>query len=59
MGQIGAPITETALLHVKLATRNGIAVRQFKRRVDETSRSLLSRTSELVDDFISGTIDVF
>jgi S-adenosylmethionine synthetase len=59
MGQIGAPIAEPALLHVKLATRNGIAVSQFERRVDEISRSLLGRSSELVDRFVSGAIDVF
>ena len=59
MGQIGAPITEPALLHIKLATRDEIPVSQFERRVDEISRAHLGRTSELVDDFISGTIDVF
>lgn len=59
MGQIGTPITEPELLHVKLAARDGGPIAQFQRRVDETSRSLLGRTSELVEDFISGTIDVF
>jgi S-adenosylmethionine synthetase len=59
MGQIGAPVTEPALVHVKLATRDGGPVAQFRRRVDETCRSLLGRTSELVEDFISGTVEVF
>ena len=59
MGQIGDSITKPALLHIKLATRDEIPVSQFERCVDEISRSHLGRTSELVDDFISGTIDVF
>lgn len=59
MGQIGAPITEPALVHVKLATRDGTLVAQFQRRVVDISSAHLGRTSELVDDFIAGRIDVF
>ena len=59
MGQIGTPVTEPALLHIKLATRDGAPVAQFERRADEIARSHLCRTSELVDDFIAGSIDVF
>jgi S-adenosylmethionine synthetase len=59
LGQIGAPVTEPALLHVKLATRDEIPVAQFERRVDKIARAYLGRTLELVDDFIAGAIDVF
>jgi S-adenosylmethionine synthetase len=59
MGQIGAPVTEPALVHIKLATRDGTPVAQFQRRVVEIASAHLGRTSELVDDFIAGTIDVF
>jgi len=59
MGQIGAPVTEPALLHIRLATRDGAPVAQFERRVDEIARAHLGRTSQLVEDFIAGTIDVF
>ncbi|MEX0842670.1 MAG: methionine adenosyltransferase [Xanthobacteraceae bacterium] len=59
MGQIGSPITEPALLHIKLATRDGTPVAQFERRVDEIAHAHLGRTSELVDDFIAGAIEVF
>jgi S-adenosylmethionine synthetase len=57
--QIGTPIKEPALLHIKLATRDGTPVAQFKDRAEEIARAHLARTSELVDGFIAGTIDVF
>ena len=59
MGQIGLPITEPALLHIKLATRDGIPVAQFERRVDEIARAQLGRAPELIEDFIAGTIEMF
>ena len=54
MGRIGAPVTEPALVHVRLATRDGAPVAQFQRRVAEIAGTHLGRTSELVDDFIAG-----
>jgi S-adenosylmethionine synthetase len=59
VSQIGAPIKEPMLLHIKLATRDGIPVSQFKNRPEEIARAHLALTSELVDGFIAGTIDVF
>ena len=59
VGQIGTPITEPALLHIKLATRDGTPIVQFERRAEEIARAHLARTPELVDDFIAGAIDVF
>lgn len=57
--QIGTPIQEPALLHIKLATRNEIPAVQFTRRVEEVARESLARTTELIDEFIAGTINVF
>jgi S-adenosylmethionine synthetase len=59
LGQIGSPISKPALLHVKLATQDKSPVAQFERRVDEIAGACLDRTSELIDDFIAGAIDVF
>jgi S-adenosylmethionine synthetase len=59
MGRIGAPVTEPALVHVRLATRDGAPVAQFQRRVAEIAGTHLGRTSELVADFIAGRIEVF
>ena len=59
VGQIGVPITEPALLHIKLATADGTPVAQFERRAEEVARAHLARSPELVDDFIAGAIDVY
>lgn len=59
LGQIGAPIAEPALVHIKLATAEGAPVAQFERRAEEVARAQLARSSELVDRFIAGTIDIF
>jgi S-adenosylmethionine synthetase len=59
VGQIGASVIEPALLHIKLATADETPVAQFERRAEEVARAHLARSSELVDDFIAGAIDVF
>jgi S-adenosylmethionine synthetase len=57
--QIGAPIEEPALLHIRIAAREGAPVAPFATRVEEIARAQLALTSELVEGFIAGAIDVF
>lgn len=59
MGQIGAPVEEPVLTHIKLATRDGISASQFKKRVVEVMRAHIDRALKMVDDFIDGMIEVF
>ncbi len=59
VGQIGAPITEPAMLQVRLATRHGMPVDRLRPRVTEIAAARLARTSKLIDDFLAGTIEVF
>lgn len=59
VSQIGAPIREPRLIHIKLATRGATPVAQFKNRAEEIARGHLARTAELVSGFIAGTINVF
>jgi S-adenosylmethionine synthetase len=59
VGQIGAPVTEPALVHVKLATRGEMPVSMLERRVEELARTYLGRTSSLVESFIAGSVDLF
>jgi S-adenosylmethionine synthetase len=58
-GQIGAPITEPAMLQVRLATRDGMPADRLRPRVSEIAAEGLARAPKLVDDFIAGTIEVF
>jgi S-adenosylmethionine synthetase len=59
VGQIGAPVTEPAMLQVRLATRDGVPVNRLRPRITEIVTDRLARASTLVDDFIAGTINVF
>jgi hypothetical protein len=46
-------------VHIKLATADGAPIAQFEQRVAEIARARLARTSEFVDQFVAGTIDIF
>jgi len=59
VGQIGAPVTEPAMLQVRLATCDGVPVDRLKPRITEIMTDRLDRASTLVEDFIAGTIEVF
>jgi S-adenosylmethionine synthetase len=59
VGQIGAPVTEPAMLQVRLATCDGVPVDRLKHRITEIVTDRLARALTLVDDFIAGTINVF
>ena len=57
--RIGAPVTEPAMVHVRIATRDGVPIARLKPMVEDIAAAGLLRAPKLVDDFISGTIDVF
>jgi S-adenosylmethionine synthetase len=57
--RIGAPVTEPAIVHVPIATRDGVPIARLKPMVEDIAAAGLLRAPKLVDDFISGTIDVF
>lgn len=57
--RIGAPVTEPAMVHVPIATRDGVPIARLKPMVEDIAAAGLLRAPKLVDDFISGTIDVF
>ena len=59
VGQIGAPVTEPAMLQVRLAPRDEVLVDRLRPRITEIVTDRLARASTLVDDFIAGTINVF
>lgn len=59
VSQIGAPLNNPALVHVKLAPRSRTPVFQWEKGVQEIVTNQLSRIPELVEDLISGRIEVF
>jgi S-adenosylmethionine synthetase len=59
VGQIGAPITEPAMLQVRLATRDGMPIDRVRPRVTEIATNHLAHATRLVHDFIADRIVVF
>jgi S-adenosylmethionine synthetase len=57
--RIGSPLTEPAVLQVKLATRDGAPLGGFARQVEAIARDHLARIPQLIDRFIAGTIQTF
>jgi S-adenosylmethionine synthetase len=59
VSRIGAPVSNPALVHIKLAMQDGIPIVEVKRRVEHVTADCLSRIPTLTDDFVSGAIAVF
>ena len=59
VSRIGQPLTNPALLQVKLATHDGFPPIKLERRVDEIAAHCLGRLPMLVDAFVAGTIEIF
>ena len=58
VSRIGAPVTQPALVQVKLASKDGAPAGELKPQVEEVVTDQLSRAPKLVDDFVAGTIAV-
>lgn len=59
VSRIGAPVTNPALIQVKLATRDGLPAIQLKERVEDIVADHLSRVPQLIDELVAGGIEVF
>jgi S-adenosylmethionine synthetase len=59
VSRIGAPVSQPALTHIKLDTRDGTPLQHLKRQVEELVASRLERIPELIEGFASGRIAVF
>jgi S-adenosylmethionine synthetase len=59
VSSIGAPVSEPAIMHIKLATRNGAPVDELRSRVEEIAADRLASLPGLVDALVAGTIELF
>jgi S-adenosylmethionine synthetase len=59
VSSIGAPVSEPAVMHIKLATRNGAPMAALRTRVEEIVAERLASIPGLVDAFVAGTIGLF
>jgi S-adenosylmethionine synthetase len=59
VSRIGAPVSEPAIMHIKLATRNGAPADGLRTRVEEVAADRLASIPGLVEAFVAGTIELF
>jgi S-adenosylmethionine synthetase len=59
VSSIGAPVSEPAIMHIKLATGNGAPAEGLRTRVEEVAAERLASLPGLVDAFVAGTIELF
>lgn len=59
VSRIGAPITEPALVEIKLATRDRIAADERNREVADIIADRLGRIPQLISEYVAGAINVF
>ncbi|MEZ0061779.1 S-adenosylmethionine synthetase [Bradyrhizobium elkanii] len=59
VSRIGAPVDNPALVHLHLATREGVPLEQVRGRTEEVVAAQLDRVPELIHELVAGTIGVF
>lgn len=59
VSRIGRPVSEPALVQVKIAPRESGATERFRPQIADIVAERLSRTAELVEAFLAGTIALF
>jgi S-adenosylmethionine synthetase len=59
MSRIGTPVTSPAVIHIKLAMREGPPTAQVKTRVAELAAHRIAQIPTLIDEFVAGSVDVF
>ena len=59
VSRIGSPVTDPALVHVKLATRDGVPPHTLERRVRDVTADRLALIPTFIDAFVAGTISVY
>jgi S-adenosylmethionine synthetase len=59
VSRIGAAVTDPAVVRLGLATVAGVPVERFEERAKEIASDRIARIPRLIEDFISGTVEVF
>lgn len=59
VSRIGTPVTNPAVVQVKLATHDGMPVEKFEQQVRDATEDRLARIPALIDDFVAGRIHLF
>jgi len=59
VGQIGAPVTRPATVAVNVALRDGQPIAELRHQIEQIAADHIARIPSLIDDFVSGKIELF
>jgi S-adenosylmethionine synthetase len=59
VSQIGRPVTDPAIVHIKIAMHDGLAPDRIKHRVEDVTVESIARIPGKIDDFVAGRIELF
>ncbi len=59
VSKIGAPVSDPAVVQIKLATQEGMPAAGFKEQAEAATADELDRIPYLVEQFVAGTIEVY
>ncbi len=59
VSRIGAPVTQPALVQIKIATREGVPIAELRKQVEGLVASRVARIPELIGGFVAGAVRVF
>ena len=59
VSKIGAAVSNPTLVHVKLATQDGMPPDRLRGRTEEITRDHLTRVPELISELVAGNVHVF
>ncbi len=59
VSKIGAPVTDPAIIQIRIATADGAHATRLKERVREIAADRLGGIPRLVDEFVAGAIEIF
>jgi S-adenosylmethionine synthetase len=59
VSKIGAPVTDPAIVQIRLATADGGPADRFEKRAGEIAADRIGRLPRLVEEFVAGAIEIF
>jgi S-adenosylmethionine synthetase len=59
VSRIGSPVTQPAMVQIKVATREGVPIPPLRKQLEELVAGCVGRIPELIAGFVEGTITVF
>jgi S-adenosylmethionine synthetase len=59
VSRIGAPVTQPAVVQIRIATQKGVPISDLRQRIEALVADRIAHIPELASDFVAGSIRVF